>query len=650
MKPVVAREPDSVPVPAPVKVFVARRGNEFMRDIAMAFVEAAQSLGRVAILVTDDLPCVDGSINLVVAPHEFFVLNDATTEDLQRAAAACVCVCTEQPGTPWFRLSTEAARRGLLAFDINEHGAQAMRRAGVDAHRLPFGAVTSMSAGPSPERDIDVLFMGSLDPRRGAALASLAPTLWSRHSEFRLFPFDRPVSATSPGVVFGEAKHQLLRRARVLVNIHRDRSNEVAPGSEPAAYFEWVRMVEAMANGCVVVTEPSQDHQPLVAGVHFVSATLDSLSDAVADLLRNEPARHKIAIAAQQAVTVDLALPRALEPALALIESTVLPALSAHVQSRAYRKGSWRLQEGRPGGPKRLDVFRPYASILSRAKHIALAEGDALRRLEAAQSLLHHNAAQSIERTETVAYIASVAAGAAPEVSVLVTLYDYESLVTETLDSVLASIDTDFEVVIVEDHATDNSRAVAREYLARHPDVAMVLLAKNANEGLAAARNTGVDACRGAFVMVMDADNMVYPTCLRRLADALRLDPGAAFAYSALEDFGASRNVRSAYAWSPEWLCAANYIDAQAMIRREVLHEVGGYRTDDPLVFGWEDWELWLRVASHGDRGRLVPQMLGRYRVQAGSMIGLTNLWIDESLAHLRGLYPSLPWPVDLTQ
>lgn len=645
--------PARAPVPAPalaaapVKVFVAALGNEFMRDIAMALVEAAQILGRVATLVTDDLPCVDGSINLVVAPHEFFVLSDAPTEHLQRAAAASVCVCTEQPGTPWFRLSIEAARRGLLAFDINEHGAVAMRRAGVNAHRLPFGAVASMSAGEWPERDIDVLFMGSLDPRRGAAIASLAPALWSRHSELRLFPFDRPVHANSPGVVFGAAKHQLLRRARVLVNVHRDRTNDVSPGSEPAAYFEWVRMVEAMANGCVVVTESSEGHQPLVAGTHFISATIESLCGAVEDALTNEPARREIAIAAQHAVTVDLALPRALESALSQIESTVLPALSAHVQTGVYRKGSWRLQEARPGGPKRLDVFRPYASILSRAKQIALAEGDALRRLEAAQSLLHHNAPQFIERTETAAYVADVAAGTAPEVSVLVTLYDYESLVTETLDSILASIDTAFEVVIVEDHATDDSRAVARGYLARHPDVAMVLLAKDANEGLAAARNTGIDSCRGAFVMVMDADNLVYPTCLRRLADALHLDPGAAFAYSVLEDFGASRNVRSAYAWSPEWLCAANYIDAQAMIRREVLHSVGAYRTDDPLVFGWEDWELWLRLASRGDRGRLVPEMLGRYRVQSGSMIGLTNLWIDESLAQLRVLYPSLPWPVE---
>ncbi|HRE00128.1 MAG TPA: glycosyltransferase family A protein, partial [Ilumatobacteraceae bacterium] len=212
-------------------------------------------------------------------------------------------------------------------------------------------------------------------------------------------------------------------------------------------------------------------------------------------------------------------------------------------------------------------------------------------------------------------------------------------------DSIIASEGVSTEIVIVEDHATDDSRAVAERYLAAHPDVAMVLLAKDANEGLAKARNTGISECRADLVMMMDADNLVYPTCLARLRDALTARPDAAFAYSALERFGAEAGLISAFAWNPEWLCAANYIDAQAMLRRDVLVEFGGYRTDDPLVFGWEDWELWLRLASAGRHGVLVPEMLGRYRVQAGSMIGVTNMAVDESLAHLRDLHPDLPWP-----
>ena len=640
-----------------VNVFVAATGNEFMRDIAANFVEAARLLGRESAVITDRLPEVDGSINFVVAPHEFFVLSDEPTAELKRAAAASIAICTEQPNTPWFHLSLDACQRGLLTFDINEHGTAALREFGVDARRLPFGAVPSMTASDEParweDRDVDMLFMGSLDPRRGNALAGLASSLWYRHSELRLFPFDKPVLPGTPGVVFGEEKYRLLRRAKVLVNVHRDRSTHLPPGSEPPAYFEWVRMVETMANGCVVLTEPSDGYAPLVPGEHFVSVEREQMADALVALLDDPTRLEAMSDAARRAVTSELSLAASLAPAIELVESAVLPKLAAHVAGKAHLRGTWRLHEGGAEGPKRLHAFRPYADVLARAKNLALAESDTLRRLEAVQAMLRHSAVQHIHRTATPAYTASLDDDAdRPEISVLVTLYDYEDLVAETLDSILASAEVTIEVIIVEDHATDNSRAVVIEYLAQHPDVPMLLLAKDANEGLAAARNTGIESCRADYVMIMDADNLVYPTCLRRLADALDADPEAAFAYAALEEFSgaapgeaAHAHVRSAFAWNPVWLCAANYIDAQTMIRRATLRSLGGYRVGDPLVFGWEDWEMWLRLASRGDHGVLVPEMLGRYRVQAGSMIGLTNLSVDESLDHLRGLHPMLPWP-----
>jgi hypothetical protein len=130
----------------------------------------------------------------------------------------------------------------------------------------------------------------------------------------------------------------------------------------------------------------------------------------------------------------------------------------------------------------------------------------------------------------------------------------------------------------------------------------------------------------------MDADNAVYPTALARMSAALRDDEGAAAAYTVLEDFGAQRNIRSALAWDVERMCAANYIDAQAMWRRSAWVALGGYRDDDDLVYGWEDWDLWLRLAAQGGRAVLVPEILGRYRVQAGSMIALTNLATDDAI------------------
>jgi glycosyltransferase involved in cell wall biosynthesis len=233
-----------------------------------------------------------------------------------------------------------------------------------------------------------------------------------------------------------------------------------------------------------------------------------------------------------------------------------------------------------------------------------------------------------------------------PEVTVIVTVYNYGHLVTETLDSILASTGIDHEVVIVDDHSTDDSRAVLIRYLAAHPDSPMRALLQHANRGLAAARNVAFAAARAPLVMVMDADNHLYPRCLRVLADALDAEPAAVAAYTTLEEFGDECGLRSAFAWDPERLCRANYIDAQAMFRKALWEATGGYQSDDH-TFGWEDWDLWLRIAAAGDRVVHVPQILGRYRVQRGSMIALTNLATKQSLAALRQRYPQLPWPAD---
>ena len=281
---------------AAVNVFVAARGNQFMTDIAGWIVEAAALTGRTVELIDDRLPSADGSINLVVAPHEFFELFKAPRLDLQCAAAASVCINTEQPGTSWFRLAVDACRRGLLTLDISDQGVAALRGAGVAVERLRLGGVPSMQAThPSVDRPIDVLFMGGLDDRRGAALAELAPHLWRRHTDIRLVGGDRPIHDATPQTVFGAEKYDLLSSAKLLLNIHRDRPGGSESLAEHPPYFEWARAVEAIAQGCVVITEPSEGCEPLVAGAHFVEATVDEMAGVIDELLEDEVAscRHR---------------------------------------------------------------------------------------------------------------------------------------------------------------------------------------------------------------------------------------------------------------------------------------------------------------------------------------------------------------------
>ena len=607
-------------------VFVAPTGNAFMSDIATWLVEAGSLLDRPAELHADgDLPSDPDAVNLVVAPHEFYALGDFSDRQIDDAARLSVPVCTEQPGTRWFNVSRMYCQSSEMVLDINRHGVDALRGQGFDARHLRLGGVPSMDRRtPGQDRTTELLFLGGRTEQRSRQLADLAHVLWKRDVDLRMFSFNSPVHATTGGLVFGSEKYDLLANARVLLNLHRD---DATPG-----YFEWARMVEAMANGCCVVTEPSTGNEPLEAGVHFIEST--DLSSDLSALLDDPDRCHTIGEQAATGVLEQYPLVEALGPVLEAIEQIEPRKSKLRWQAPRYAGRALRLEQ-RP----LLPGFRPNTEMREQIYRALMAETELQRRIDRTRCLHRHGVDDHVERVESPSYGSSE-----PEVSVVVTLFGYAHVVTETLDSIAESEGVAAEIIVVDDHSLDEGREVVRQWMADHPDLPAVLLGSDINRGLPASRNLGFEAARAELVMVMDADNMVYPTALRRLADALISDPKAAFAYSALEEFGTSTGVRSAMAWHVPWLCEGNYIDAQAMIRRSAWAELGGYRTDDELVFGWEDWELWLRIASAGGHGVHVPQMLGRYRTQLGSMLSTTNLVADQLLAHLREMYPGLPW------
>ena len=163
------------------------------------------------------------------------------------------------------------------------------------------------------------------------------------------------------------------------------------------------------------------------------------------------------------------------------------------------------------------------------------------------------------------------------------------------------------------------------------------------NRGLPEARNTALAEARGDRVLVLDADNELYPDCIRRLSEALDADPDAAFAYGILETFDGRgrRGFRGIRGWDVRRLRAGNYIDALALVRRSVLLELGGFVTDLRL-YGWEDYELWCAIAARGMRGAHAREVVARYRLGSSSMIATTNLSEREARAVLAERHPAL--------
>jgi hypothetical protein len=211
------------------------------------------------------------------------------------------------------------------------------------------------------------------------------------------------------------------------------------------------------------------------------------------------------------------------------------------------------------------------------------------------------------------------------------------------LESVAASdlgtIPGGTEVLVVDDASTDRSADVARAYL-QTSRLPARLVRKSLNTGLADARNTGLEVTQAPYVFMLDADNYVLPHCFSTLYEALTgSDAAAAYGLIAKFDSGtrAGAGLLSQFAWDAGTLVQSPYIDAMALLDRTKVLQVGGYSAD--LLahgwIGWEDYDLWLKLAQRGERAVSVPQIVAGYRVHSGSMIHHTNLFGRSLVRHL---------------
>ena len=233
--------------------------------------------------------------------------------------------------------------------------------------------------------------------------------------------------------------------------------------------------------------------------------------------------------------------------------------------------------------------------------------------------------------------------GSTPAISIIVTLYNYGAYIRQCLksleDSHTAAIPGGIEVVIVNDASTDDSlkQAMVAQKNSRHP---VRIIDKQLNTGLADARNIGLQIARAPYAFILDADNMVFPHALEQLHATIVRDNSAA-AYSMLCRFQGSQSDRegllSYFDWDPRMLVEFPYIDAMAMFDREQLIKIGGY--DNELYklgwFGWEDYDLWLRIAGAGLHVSFLPNVLCLYRHHEKAMSNTTNLFERELVAHL---------------
>ncbi|TGP23421.1 glycosyltransferase [Mesorhizobium sp. M1D.F.Ca.ET.184.01.1.1] len=222
---------------------------------------------------------------------------------------------------------------------------------------------------------------------------------------------------------------------------------------------------------------------------------------------------------------------------------------------------------------------------------------------------------------------------AAVSVSVVITTYNHARFLAEAIDSVRNQTVKPDEIIVVDDGSSDNPESVVRQY----DDVRYI---RQKNQGLAAARNTGMTAACGEFIAFLDADDRLRPMALATNLALFRDNPNYAFVYGAFRDIdetGAIRNnvpLRPAGQDPYAGFLTDNLIGMHATVlyRRRTLEAAGGF---DRSLRACEDYDVYLRL-SRANKVACTPECLADYRRHATNMSNNNPMMLRAALKVLR--------------
>jgi hypothetical protein len=266
---------------AEIEFVLAGRQNAFFAELAAILRDELRALGTEAtISVGRGSRSRRDRVQVLLPPHEYEALTPGGIP-LDRASRM-IFICAEPPGSPWFGGDVRLAPFAGATFDINLASVEAFDSLGIEVRHLPLGYSASWDRfDPDADRDVDVAFLGCYTKRRARLLAGYTPSLARRRCELVISDNDHPNPASGASFLAGNDKWSLLSRSQALLNVHRE--------SHPP-YFEWVRVLEAIHCGAVVVSESSTHFAPLEPGRHFAVESAENL-DRVVDELLDDPAR-----------------------------------------------------------------------------------------------------------------------------------------------------------------------------------------------------------------------------------------------------------------------------------------------------------------------------------------------------------------------
>jgi GT2 family glycosyltransferase len=209
--------------------------------------------------------------------------------------------------------------------------------------------------------------------------------------------------------------------------------------------------------------------------------------------------------------------------------------------------------------------------------------------------------------------VASFAATCHPKFSIVIPCYSNPKFIENTTQSIAAQTVAPISVVFVNDGSFSvTAKAITRctSILARKKIQSTII--NQENRGVAAARNAGIEASTGNWIIPLDYDDTIAPTYIKRCSDIICAMPDVQFIYP----HSLKTNTTDTYwiprAGRPYRILSRCQYPAFSAFSKKIWKEVGGYDVSHPL--GMDDWEFFIRVVMSGAQCCRLPFFMGTWR------------------------------------
>lgn len=200
-------------------------------------------------------------------------------------------------------------------------------------------------------------------------------------------------------------------------------------------------------------------------------------------------------------------------------------------------------------------------------------------------------------------------------VSVIIPCYNSGEFINEAIQSVLDQTCKDLEIIVIDDGSNDN---VTINVL-NNSRWERTRILRQENMGLPAARNTGIRAAVGEFILPLDADDRIDPSYVEKALAVMHTQPNIGIVYCKAMRFGEIEGPWLLPPFSLQAMVIGNVIFCTALYRKCDWEKVGGYR--ETMRHGLEDYDFWIKMLSKNIEVYQIDEYLFYYRIQNNSLL-----------------------------